>query len=126
MSADPIRSEEHTSELQSRLHLVFRLLLEKKRHLIRCGHMRRIGHTPHSTTAGGQLSIRHAGPDARNHPALVRQQQPHHRSLILISYVGLIGVIPPITHKPAPKTGALLVNQQDRLWRGGLGSEAAP
>src|SRR2546429_2873898 len=28
------RSEEHTSELQSRLHLVCRLLLEKKKHLI--------------------------------------------------------------------------------------------
>src|SRR5687768_879400 len=28
--ARPIRSEEHTSELQSRLHLVCRLLLEKK------------------------------------------------------------------------------------------------
>src|SRR2546422_2155227 len=27
---EPIRSEEHTSELQSRLHLVCRLLLEKK------------------------------------------------------------------------------------------------
>src|SRR2546429_6653016 len=27
---DPPRSEEHTSELQSRLHLVCRLLLEKK------------------------------------------------------------------------------------------------
>src|SRR2546429_6625800 len=27
-----IRSEEHTSELQSRLHLVCRLLLEKKQH----------------------------------------------------------------------------------------------
>src|SRR2546422_7164868 len=27
---DPTRSEEHTSELQSRLHLVCRLLLEKK------------------------------------------------------------------------------------------------
>src|SRR3989304_6576773 len=27
---DPLRSEEHTSELQSRLHLVFRLLLVKK------------------------------------------------------------------------------------------------
>src|SRR5687768_17903198 len=32
-SADaPPRSEEHTSELQSRLHLVCRLLLEKKKH----------------------------------------------------------------------------------------------
>src|SRR5256884_4597315 len=29
------RSEEHTSELQSRLHLVCRLLLEKKKHLRR-------------------------------------------------------------------------------------------
>src|SRR2546422_7874269 len=28
------RSEEHTSELQSRLHLVCRLLLEKKKHMI--------------------------------------------------------------------------------------------
>src|SRR2546429_1765478 len=28
---DSIRSEEHTSELQSRLHLVCRLLLEKKK-----------------------------------------------------------------------------------------------
>src|SRR2546429_6585720 len=28
----PERSEEHTSELQSRLHLVCRLLLEKKQH----------------------------------------------------------------------------------------------
>src|SRR2546422_6415307 len=31
----PIRSEEHTSELQSRLHLVCRLLLEKKKKRIR-------------------------------------------------------------------------------------------
>src|SRR2546429_2721184 len=30
--AGEIRSEEHTSELQSRLHLVCRLLLEKKKH----------------------------------------------------------------------------------------------
>src|SRR2546422_4083053 len=28
------RSEEHTSELQSRLHLVCRLLLEKKKHYV--------------------------------------------------------------------------------------------
>src|SRR2546422_7901659 len=28
----PLRSEEHTSEIQSRLHLVCRLLLEKKKH----------------------------------------------------------------------------------------------
>src|SRR2546422_6533301 len=31
----PQRSEEHTSELQSRLHLVCRLLLEKKKKIIR-------------------------------------------------------------------------------------------
>src|SRR2546422_3983800 len=30
-AAEPPRSEEHTSELQSRLHLVCRLLLEKKK-----------------------------------------------------------------------------------------------
>src|SRR5256884_4888850 len=30
------RSEEHTSELQSRLHLVCRLLLEKKKHTRSC------------------------------------------------------------------------------------------
>src|SRR3989449_5763499 len=30
-TASPVRSEEHTSELQSRLHLVCRLLLEKKK-----------------------------------------------------------------------------------------------
>src|SRR2546429_6440441 len=34
--ADIGRSEEHTSELQSRLHLVCRLLLEKKKKPTRC------------------------------------------------------------------------------------------
>src|SRR2546429_2539243 len=33
-AAVPVRSEEHTSELQSRLHLVCRLLLEKKKYTI--------------------------------------------------------------------------------------------
>src|SRR2546422_7778854 len=33
-SGAPCRSEEHTSELQSRLHLVCRLLLEKKKRLM--------------------------------------------------------------------------------------------
>src|SRR2546422_7544785 len=32
--SSPVRSEEHTSELQSRLHLVCRLLLEKKKRSI--------------------------------------------------------------------------------------------
>src|SRR5256884_5940165 len=31
LRGNPVRSEEHTSELQSRLHLVCRLLLEKKK-----------------------------------------------------------------------------------------------
>src|SRR6266487_5332471 len=31
---DRLRSEEHTSELQSPVHLVCRLLLEKKKHLL--------------------------------------------------------------------------------------------
>src|SRR2546422_6974890 len=39
-----MRSEEHTSELQSRLHLVCRLLLEKKKPLI-TKHTSHISHT---------------------------------------------------------------------------------
>src|SRR2546429_6508525 len=41
-AADLARSEEHTSELQSRLHLVCRLLLEKKKQKqhIRCCNLR--------------------------------------------------------------------------------------
>src|SRR5687768_17814686 len=35
--AAPARSEEHTSELQSRLHLVCRLLLEKKKKIAHVG-----------------------------------------------------------------------------------------
>src|SRR5256884_2426956 len=34
VAPDALRSEEHTSELQSRLHLVCRLLLEKKKHTV--------------------------------------------------------------------------------------------
>src|SRR2546422_6941177 len=34
VAIENLRSEEHTSELQSRLHLVCRLLLEKKKHLV--------------------------------------------------------------------------------------------
>src|SRR2546422_3810661 len=39
------RSEEHTSELQSRLHLVCRLLLEKKKAVKRCDNRRFAGAT---------------------------------------------------------------------------------
>src|SRR2546429_4225377 len=42
----PMRSEEHTSELQSRLHLVCRLLLEKKKkitpHILLLTHSERL------------------------------------------------------------------------------------
>src|SRR5687768_17949498 len=41
------RSEEHTSELQSRLHLVCRLLLEKKK--LKNNHYK--GHAEHATNA---------------------------------------------------------------------------
>src|SRR5258707_2575748 len=37
-STDPRRSEEHTSELQSRQYLVCRLLLEKKKNIV-CMHL---------------------------------------------------------------------------------------
>src|SRR2546429_6941336 len=43
----PARSEEHTSELQSRLHLVCRLLLEKKKNLQSAAHTPSTG-CPHS------------------------------------------------------------------------------
>src|ERR1041385_9564680 len=55
-SSRGIRSEEHTSELQSRLHLVCRLLLEKNKNnntlvpyhpLCCCGDYRRLTHTAH-------------------------------------------------------------------------------
>src|SRR2546422_4951590 len=39
---DLLRSEEHTSELQSRLHLVCRLLLEKKKKIQRNNHNDRV------------------------------------------------------------------------------------
>src|SRR2546429_3766492 len=46
--AAPLRSEEHTSELQSRLHLVCRLLLEKKK-----------PHPPHSSHAAARCLTAH-------------------------------------------------------------------
>src|SRR2546422_8234695 len=46
-AALPARSEEHTSELQSRLHLVCRLLLEKKKKKNTTDHQDRIQHHTH-------------------------------------------------------------------------------
>src|SRR2546422_5729239 len=43
-----LRSEEHTSELQSRLHLVCRLLLEKKKNMSRSGEVLTPCHSPGS------------------------------------------------------------------------------
>src|SRR3712207_8173335 len=37
--AEPVRSEEHTSELQSRQYLVCRLLLEKKKKTHKCSNV---------------------------------------------------------------------------------------
>src|SRR3712207_8456460 len=48
----PLRSEEHTSELQSRQYLVCRLLLEKKKNIQPCPmntHKRDQLRTPHKT-----------------------------------------------------------------------------
>src|SRR5260370_18447155 len=44
----PPRSEEHTSELQSHLNPVCRLLLEKKK--MHAGHPYAVSHRPHSAT----------------------------------------------------------------------------
>src|SRR2546422_6052530 len=47
------RSEEHTSELQSRLHLVCRLLLEKKK---KEKNSERLDHTECARIGGGELA----------------------------------------------------------------------
>src|SRR5256884_5053052 len=53
-STGMLRSEEHTSELQSRLHLVCRLLLEKKKnipyHLVQCDQHELLVLIPYSET----------------------------------------------------------------------------
>src|SRR2546429_1796364 len=61
LSMPKIRSEEHTSELQSRLHLVCRLLLEKKN---TCAHDRRRLVLPpqyHELLAAVERSAAHVG-----------------------------------------------------------------
>src|SRR2546429_2977541 len=51
IASQALRSEEHTSELQSRLHLVCRLLLEKKKynHFFRANLARFLGRQPSYT-----------------------------------------------------------------------------
>src|SRR5690554_7101625 len=56
------RSEEHTSELQSRPHLVCRLLLEKKKRyhhyrLIQIAHYQHVLQYRHSTQSHAQLTL---------------------------------------------------------------------
>src|SRR2546429_7311291 len=53
------RSEEHTSELQSRLHLVCRLLLEKKKKKPKRTHMSHHHNTEHRPRAHQRLAYRH-------------------------------------------------------------------
>src|SRR3712207_7385946 len=61
--APPCRSEEHTSELQSRQYLVCRLLLEQKKH--RPG--RRSRRRGHGVRAAPVALLRRSGPRARLH-----------------------------------------------------------
>src|SRR5205809_5230670 len=70
------RSEEHTSELQSRLHLVCRLLLEKKKEKMR-------QMLPHPQTAGQYFThhqIQEKTRKATAEVALVHQQTKPKRS----------------------------------------------
>src|SRR5260370_8824766 len=50
LAAAYTRSEEHTSELQSHLNLVCRLLLEKKNNLVQHHPVRRLPVAPHTPT----------------------------------------------------------------------------
>src|SRR2546429_4358357 len=58
-SARILRSEEHTSELQSRLHLVCRLLLEKKKkNNYHTSRMLRLNHTASITSLRSDIAER--------------------------------------------------------------------
>src|SRR2546429_5340682 len=63
------RSEEHTSELQSRLHLVCRLLLEKK-----------IQAADHVEHVRGDRPVRHRAPRGRHPPERLLDAAPSPRS----------------------------------------------
>src|SRR2546429_6059950 len=60
------RSEEHTSELQSRLHLVCRLLLEKKKQKIEKAHADIFISVRHSTTTAAPIALRIVNRDWNN------------------------------------------------------------
>src|SRR4051795_11971248 len=65
-----LRSEEHTSELQSHSHLVCRLLLEKTKHGAHLAYSGRI-------TQADLTSHTHARPCRLRPSVLVRQRPPH-------------------------------------------------
>src|SRR2546422_8120141 len=69
-----MRSEEHTSELQSRLHLVCRLLLEKKK--ILCCRGRPLGSSVPITRSSGRLPGR--DPRAVSVKTSTRTPHPEH------------------------------------------------
>src|SRR2546422_8530442 len=63
------RSEEHTSELQSRLHLVCRLLLEKKKNYARHPPPGAIHQSPRQSNHRPQISPQNPpGPEPLRHP----------------------------------------------------------
>src|SRR3989449_3137793 len=62
------RSEEHTSELQSRLHLVCRLLLEKKKNKTRRAETDRFYENPSSKNGASSLAEAGNQPDERVEP----------------------------------------------------------
>src|SRR3989449_691662 len=65
------RSEEHTSELQSRLHLVCRLLLEKKKTIYKFGHSRPgLSAFPVLLSTAGELVVLHRVPHHDQPPDL--------------------------------------------------------
>src|SRR5256884_2061489 len=77
-----VRSEEHTSELQSRLHLVCRLLLEKKKQLV-SHHLRGYACSAHARLASAGrpvLAIRRAASRGSRSLALALRPWRRHTS----------------------------------------------
>src|SRR2546429_950662 len=70
LSVESARSEEHTSELQSRLHLVCRLLLEKKKNHRQC--MRRRRRNRSTRCFGTVFSASHPSRAVRTHTGSAR------------------------------------------------------
>src|SRR5256885_6165304 len=72
----PLRSEEHTSELQSPCNLVCRLLLEKKNQRRRTGELT----SPHATLTPRQAALETYSPVANIHHPLSDRHTISHRS----------------------------------------------